>query len=89
MAGPGAQYSPFGQTLNLVLHFQPNLAFFPGASAEVQDVLGGGRAAADYNRAVIQAGMKVARAPRTHRPGRAARPTETFALPPVTRRCSK
>src|SRR5919205_1228086 len=25
MAGPGAPYSPFSQTLNLVLHFRPNL----------------------------------------------------------------
>jgi sarcosine reductase len=82
MAGPGAQYSPFGQTLNLVLHFQPNLAFFPDASAEVQDVLGGGRAAADYNRAVIQAGMKVAA--RLGRTAQDVQPdqTETFALPP-------
>ena len=34
MDGPGAPLSPFGDTLNLVLHFRPNLAQFPADRAE-------------------------------------------------------
>jgi sarcosine reductase len=82
MAGPGAPYSPFGSTLNLLLEFQPNPALFPGG-AEVQDVIGGSAEAADYNRAITHAGMRVA----AHL-GRLAQDVspddvETFALPPV------
>ncbi len=60
MAGPGAPYSPFSQTLNLVLQFRPNLAFFPAESSAPADVLGGTPEAAEYNRAVTAAGLKVA-----------------------------
>src|SRR5205823_1257884 len=60
MAGPGAPYSPFGETLNVVLEFRPNLAFFPADSPPPADVLGGTPEAADYNRAVTAAGLKVA-----------------------------
>src|SRR5437764_5527884 len=60
MAGPGAEYSPFGQTLNLVLHLQPNLALFPAQTDHVKDVSGGTAASADYHRAVLAAGPRVA-----------------------------
>src|SRR5262249_46861807 len=32
MTGPGAELTPFGRTLNGVLEFTPNLAFFPPGS---------------------------------------------------------
>ena len=60
MAGPGAPFSPFAETLNVVLHFRPNLAFFPADGPPPADVLGGTPEAADYNRAVTAAGLKVA-----------------------------
>ena len=81
MAGPGAAYSPFSQTLNLVLEFTPNLDFFPPEAAEAEDVLGGTAAAAEYNQAMVQAGLKVAA--RLGRTAAEAQPdaVETFALP--------
>jgi sarcosine reductase len=60
MAGPGAPYSPFGQTLNVVLDFRPNLAFFPPDSKAPADVLAGSADAAEYNQAITTAGLKVA-----------------------------
>ena len=60
MAGPGAPYSPFGQTLNVVLDFRPNLAFFPPDGKAPADVLAGSTEAAEYNLAVTTAGLKVA-----------------------------
>jgi glycine reductase complex component B subunit alpha and beta len=81
MAGPGAPYSPFGSTLNLVLEFRPNMEFFAGAG-EAEDVLGGTPAAAAYNRAMVHAGMRVAA--HLGQLSREASPdeVETFALPP-------
>ncbi len=82
MAGPGAPYSPFGKTLNLVLQFHPNPALFPEGAAEVEDVIGGSAEAADYNRAIVHAGMRVAA--HLGRLAQDASPDdlETFALPP-------
>jgi len=60
MTGSGAPYSPFGQTLNVVLDFRPNLAFFPPDSKAPADVLAGSAEAADYNLAITTAGLKVA-----------------------------
>jgi glycine reductase len=60
MSGPGADFSPFGRTHNVVLEFEPNPAFFPAGSENVKDVLGGGAAAIDYNRAITAASLKVA-----------------------------
>jgi glycine reductase len=82
MSGPGAPYSPFARTLNLVLQFRPNLDLFPPGPAEVKDVISGTPEAAEYNRGVAQAAAKVAA-----RLGRAARDAtpdevEVSELPP-------
>jgi sarcosine reductase len=60
MAGPGAELTPFGRTLNVVLEFTPNMAFFPPGSEKVKDFLTGGPESHDYMRAVQTAGLKVA-----------------------------
>lgn len=60
MSGPGAEFSPFAQTLNLALEFTPHPSLFPSASVDAKDVLGGTRAAEDYNRATTLACLKVA-----------------------------
>lgn len=82
MAGPGAELSPFGRTLNVALELTPNLAFFPPGSEVIKDFLTGGPESNEYNRAVQTAGLKVAA-----RLGRAARDTtpddvEAFELGP-------
>ncbi|MBI4493739.1 MAG: hypothetical protein HY690_13185 [Chloroflexi bacterium] len=60
MSGPGAEYSPFGQTLNLALEFKPNLDFFSPERVATRDIYYGGEAAKEYSRAIVEAGMKVA-----------------------------
>jgi glycine reductase len=60
LTGPGAELSPFGRTLNVVLHFRPNPVYFPPGCENVADVIDGGPEAADYNRAVLAATMRVA-----------------------------
>ena len=60
MTGPGAELSPFGRTLNVVLELTPNMAFFPPGSEQMDDVLSGGRESNEYIRAVQLAGLKVA-----------------------------
>ena len=82
MTGPGADLSPFGRTLNVVLEFTANPAFFPPSSERVQDVLSGGPEAAEYTTAVQAAGLRVAA--RLGRAAVAATPdeVETFELPP-------
>ncbi len=82
MSGPGAQYSPFAHTLNLVLQFKPDLRFFPPGSAEAKDVIGGTLEASEYNRAVVLATTKVAA--RLGRAAHAAEPdeVEVFELQP-------
>jgi glycine reductase len=82
MTGPGAQLSPFGQTLNVVLELTPNPAFFPPGAEKIKDMLSGGPEAAEYTTAVQAAGMRVAA-----RLGRAAADVtpdsvETFELGP-------
>src|SRR5437667_362118 len=81
-AGPGADLSPFGRTLNVVLEFTPNPAFFPPGSEDVKDVLSGGPEAAEYTTAVQAAGLRVAA--RLGRAAAAATPddVEAFELPP-------
>lgn len=59
MSGPGAEFSPFAQTLNVALHFKPNPSLF-SSSVDVMDVLGGTREAEEYNRATTLACLKVA-----------------------------
>jgi glycine reductase len=59
MAGPAAPLSPFGATLNLVLHFRPNLAQF-SADAPPKDVLAGTPSSAAYNHSITRAGLRVA-----------------------------
>jgi glycine reductase len=81
MSGPGAEYSPFGQTLNLVLEFQPNLALFPAQTGHVKDVSGGTAAAADYQRAVLAAGPRVAAHLARAVQDAPADDVETFELP--------
>jgi sarcosine reductase len=71
MTGVGAELTPFGRTLNVVLEFIPNMAFFPPGCAEVKDVLAGGPEAMEYTLAVQAAGLRVAA-----RLGRAAAATE-------------
>jgi glycine reductase len=82
MTGPGADLSPFGRTLNVVLEVTPNMAFFPPGSEQVKDFLSGGPEAAEYNRATQAAGLKVAA--RLGRTAREAVPddVETFELGP-------
>ena len=82
MAGPGADLSPFGRTLNVVLEFTPNPASFPPGSEDVKDVLSGGPEAAEYTTAVQAAGLRVAA--RLGRAAAAATPddVEAFELPP-------
>jgi glycine reductase len=58
MSGPGAEFSPFAQTLNVAIEFTPNLALFP--SADTKDMLGGTSEAETYNRATTLACLKVA-----------------------------
>lgn len=60
MSGPAAEFSPFSQSLNLLLHFKPDPALFPSAQVEVKDVLGGTPAAAEYSRARSLASTRVA-----------------------------
>jgi glycine reductase complex component B subunit alpha and beta len=60
MDGPGAPLSPFGDTLNLVLDFQPNLAQFPTDAPPLKDVLAGTPSAVEYNHAIQRAGLRVA-----------------------------
>src|SRR5438128_1102334 len=60
LTGPGAVLSPFGRTLNVVLHFKPNPQYFPPGCENVTDVIDGGPEAADYNRAVLAGTMRVA-----------------------------
>ena len=60
MAGPGAELTPFARTLNVVLEFTPNPAFFPPGSENIKDYLTGGPESNEYNRAVQAAGCKVA-----------------------------
>ena len=82
MAGPGADYTPFGRTLNLVLHFQPALSFFPEHRDGSRETPAGRAAVAEYGRAVALAGTKVAA--RLARASAETAPSdiETFALPP-------
>ncbi len=82
MTGPGARLTPFGSTLNVVLEFAPNMAFFPPGSEQVKDVLSGGPEASEYTTAIQAAGLKVAA--RLGRAAAAATPdeTETFELAP-------
>ncbi len=82
MSGPGARYSPFGQTLNLVLRFQPNRALFSGRPDDVKDVSGGSAAAADYNRAILVAGLRVAAHLARAVQDAPADAVEAFELPP-------
>lgn len=60
MSGPGAEFSPFAQTLNVALEFMPHPSLFPSASVDAKDVLGGTNEAEDYNRATTLACLKVA-----------------------------
>jgi sarcosine reductase len=60
MSGPGAELSPFGRTLNVVLEFTPNLALFPPESEVMGDVLAGTAESNEYVRAVQTAGLKAA-----------------------------
>jgi glycine reductase len=60
MSGPGAEFSPFAQTLNLALEFTPHPSLFPSASVDAKDVFGGTGAAEDYGRATTSACLKVA-----------------------------
>ncbi len=82
MAGPGAELTPFGRTLNVVLEFTPNMAFFPPGSEKIKDFLTGGPESNEYNRALQAAGLKVAA--RLGRTAREAVPddVETFELGP-------
>jgi glycine reductase complex component B subunit alpha and beta len=85
MTGPGAALTPFGRTLNVVLEFTPNMAFFPPGCDAVKDVMSGGPEAADYTTAVQAAGLRVAA--RLGRAGARTAPAdvETFELPPCDR----
>jgi len=80
MTGPGAELTPFGRTLNVVLEFTANRAFFPPGCETVKDVLSGGPEAAEYTTAIQAAGMKVAA--RLGRAGAAVAPddVETFEV---------
>lgn len=82
MAGPGAELSPFAQTLNVVLRFKPNLDLFTPESAALTDGIVGSPEAIEYNRGVMQATLKVAA--RLGRAGEGVEPdeVEAFALPP-------
>ena len=60
MSGPGAEFSPFAQTLNVAIEFTPHPSLFPSASVDAKDVLGGTSEAEDYNRATTLACLKVA-----------------------------
>ena len=60
MSGPGAELTPFGRTLNVILELTPNMAFFPPGSEITKDYLAGGPESNDYNRALQHAGLKVA-----------------------------
>jgi glycine reductase len=85
MTGLGAALTPFGRTLNVVLEFTPNMAFFPPGCDVVKDVMSGGPEAAEYTTAVQAAGLRIAA-----RLGRAAAhaapaDVETFELPPCDR----
>ncbi len=80
MTGPGADLTPFGRTLNVVLTFTPNPTFFPPGSENVKDFLSGGPEAAEYTTAIQAAGMRVAA--RLGRTAAAATPdeVETFEV---------
>jgi glycine reductase complex component B subunit alpha and beta len=82
MSGPGAEFSPFAQTLNVALEFTPHPSLFPSASVDVKDVLGGTNEAEAYNRATTLACLKVAaylaRATAERQPDE----VETFELTP-------
>jgi len=82
LSGPGAALSPFGRTLDIVLQFHPNAQYFPAGCENVTDVIDGGPEAADYNRAVLAATMRVAA--HLGRSARGIRPdeVETFELGP-------
>ena len=84
MRGPGADLSPFGRTLDVVLRLVPNPACFPPGSERVTDVLSGGPEAAEYTTAVQSAGIKVAahlaRASAAIAPGE----VEAFELSPAS-----
>jgi glycine reductase len=86
MTGPGADLSPFGRTLNVVLELTPNPAFFPPGAADVKDVLSGGPEAAEYTTAAQAAGLRVAA--RLGRAAATATPddVETFELTPCAGR---
>jgi glycine reductase complex component B subunit alpha and beta len=84
MSGPGADFSPFGQTRNVVLEFQPSPRFFPPGSEDVKDVLGGGAAAIDYNRAITAASLKVAARLGQASLGLPPDVVETFESPPCS-----
>lgn len=82
MAGPGAEYTPFGRTLNVVLEFTPRMEYFPPGSEIMKDVISGGPESMEYIRSMQAAGTRVA----AHL-GRAARDVvpdevETFELGP-------
>src|SRR5262245_21243772 len=79
---PGPELSPFGRPLNVVLHFRPNPEYFPPGCENVVDVIDGGPEAADYNRAVLAATMRVAA--HLGRRAQGVRPDamETFELGP-------
>jgi glycine reductase len=82
MSGPGAEFSPFAQTLNVAIEFTPHPSLFPSASVDAKDVLGGTSEAEAYNRATTLACLKVAaylaRATAEQRPDE----VETFELTP-------
>lgn len=59
MSGPGAEFSPFAQTLNIALEFTPQPSLFSGL-VDQKDMLGGTSAAEDYGRATTLACLKVA-----------------------------
>ncbi|MBI4494951.1 MAG: hypothetical protein HY690_19430 [Chloroflexi bacterium] len=62
MAGPGAEISPFGSTLNLVLEFKPHAKYLDAdqPEAELHNIMVGSAFAQRYNHAVRVAELKAA-----------------------------
>ncbi len=62
MSGPGAEYTCFSKTVNLVLNFRPKRELLPGISPAVgvKDVARGSPEAIEYNESIRVTGFRVA-----------------------------
>jgi sarcosine reductase len=85
MWGPGAQYTPFADTLNLVLHLKGKADFSPAEQADLEmvDVIDGSTYAQAYNRAARTAGFRVADYLASVTAGLEPQEVEVYELSPV------